>query len=252
MLRTDFRLSLSASKTKGILLDIEGTTTPISFVYDVLFPFARGRVTDYLEKQFDRADVRRDLELLRREHDAEAGPERPQLSSHSRAEEIASVTAYLHWLMDKDRKSTALKSLQGKIWEQGYREGRLKSQVFPDVLPAFQRWQAAGLRIAIFSSGSVLAQKLLFAHTEQGDLTEFIDNYFDTTTGPKAEVQSYRKIAATLELKETEVLFISDVVAELDAARESGMNTLLCLRPGNHQQPSNHQHSIIETLEEVG
>src|SRR5882724_974417 len=174
MLRTDISFNLSTTNTKAVLLDIEGTTTPISFVYDVLFPFARDRVTDYLEKQFDRADVRQDLQLLRREHDAESAPERPQLSSHSRAEEIASVTAYLHWLMDQDCKSTALKSLQGKIWEEGYREGRLRSQVFPDVLPAFQRWKAAGFRIAIFSSGSVLAQRLLFANTEQGDLTGFI------------------------------------------------------------------------------
>jgi enolase-phosphatase E1 len=252
MLRTDISFNLSTTNTKAVLLDIEGTTTPISFVYDVLFPFARDRVTDYLEKQFDRADVRQDLQLLRREHDAESAPERPQLSSHSRAEEIASVTAYLHWLMDQDRKSTALKSLQGKIWEEGYREGRLRSQVFPDVLPAFQRWKAAGLRIAIFSSGSVLAQKLLFANTEQGDLTDFIEYYFDTTTGSKSDPRSFQRIAATMELTAGEVLFISDIVAELDAALESDMNTLLCVRPGNHQQPSNHQHSIIETLEEVG
>jgi len=123
--------------------------------------------------------------------------------------------------------------LQGKIWRQGYLEGTLKSQVFADVAPAFERWRGAGLKISIFSSGSVLAQQLLFAHTDAGDLTKFIDDYFDTNVGKKGEAESYRKIATAMNLKPGEILFISDVVAELEAAKEAGMKTLLSIRPGN-------------------
>ena len=143
---------------------------------------------------------------------------------------------YVDWLIERDRKSTGLKSLQGKIWRQGYVDGSLKSQVYADVAPALERWRAQGLSINIFSSGSVLAQQLLFAHTEAGDLTKFIDNYFDTNVGKKGEAESYRRIAEALRLRADEVLFISDVVAELDAATEAGMSTLLSIRPGNPPQ----------------
>lgn len=246
-MQTTTTFELSAHHTKAILLDIEGTTTPISFVYDVLFPFARSHLRSFLEQEFHSAAVQSDLELLKREHEAEQVLSAPQLDPSS----IMSIVSYVEWLMDQDRKSTALKSLQGKIWEEGYRTGILRSKVFPDVAPAFKRWRAGGLKVAIFSSGSILAQKLLFRHTEHGDLTHFIAKYFDTTTGPKSEVQSYAKIAAALKFKATDVLFVSDVVAELDAAGESGMNTLLSVRPGNHPAPSDNKHTTIKTFNEI-
>ena len=206
---------------RAILLDIEGTTTPIAFVHDVLFSYAREHVREFLAEN----SAAEDIALLREEQavDVSDAPE--------------SIEEYVEWLIKLDRKSTALKSLQGKIWRQGYEDGSLKSQVFADVAPAFERWRDRGLKIGIFSSGSVLAQQLLFAHTEVGDLTPFIDSYFDTNVGKKGEAESYRKIAEAMGIEPQQILFISDVTAELDAANQAGMKTLLSIRPGNSEQP---------------
>jgi enolase-phosphatase E1 len=212
-------------QVRGILLDIEGTTTPIAFVHEVLFSYARAHARGFLTQDSD--EVRADIALLREEHAAD---------KRNNLQPPESIPDYIDWLIDRDRKSTALKSLQGKIWRQGYLDGSLKSQVFADVAPAFERWRRAGLKIGIFSSGSVLAQQLLFAHTDAGDLTGFIDDYFDTNVGKKGDAESYRKIAAAMDLEPSEILFISDVVAELEAAQESGMKTLLSIRPGNAPQ----------------
>lgn len=220
---------------RAILLDIEGTTTPIAFVHDVLFGYAREHVREFLSA----SPAEEDIALLREEHavDVKEGRNPP-----------AQMAEYVEWLIALDRKSTGLKSLQGKIWRQGYENGSLQSQVFPDVAPAFQRWRERGLRISIFSSGSVLAQQLLFAHTEVGDLTRFIDSYFDTKVGKKGEAESYRKIAAALDLQTQNILFISDIAAELDAANEAGMKTVMSIRPGNEPQP---QYRSIRSFEEI-
>lgn len=238
---------------RGILLDIEGTTTPISFVHEVLFTYARKQLRNFLERHLGSAELFPDLEELRREHvlDLEQHESPPMLLSGLRGEEIDRLVAYINWLMDRDRKSTGLKSLQGKLWKEGYLNKTLKAQLFDDVLPAFERWQRAGLSINIFSSGSAMAQELLFAHTEAGDLTGFIDNYFDTTIGAKRTVSSYARIASTLGLPPTKILFISDVVEELDAAAVIGMPTLLSVRPGNHGQPVTTGHQIIHSFDEV-
>lgn len=238
---------------RGILLDIEGTTTPIAFVHQVLFSYARSHARDYLLKNFDSPEVIADLDRLRQEHaiDAKQNEHPPPLADSTGPATIDSVVDYIDWLIDRDRKSTGLKSLQGKIWEQGYRDGSLKSQVFPDVPPALERWQENGLTVSIFSSGSSLAQKLLFAHTEAGDLTRYINNYFDTTVGAKGDVESYRKIAVALSLPASAILFYSDVVRELDAASAAGMQTRLCIRPGNHPQSLADQHRVIETFDNL-
>lgn len=245
--------SLTTSGLRGILLDIEGTTTPITFVHEVLFPYARSRVRSYLAEHFGDPETLTDLAKLRDEHaaDVKQNPQPPALVVGSTDAEIDSFVVYLQWLIDSDRKSTGLKSLQGKIWRQGYLEGTLKAPLFDDVAPAVERWRGAGLKISIFSSGSSLAQKLLFAHTQAGDLTRFIDDYFDTTLGPKTEVKSYRHIATALQLPENEVLFISDVVSELDAASAAGMHTRLCVRPGNHAQPRPERHQNIRSFNEI-
>ena len=219
---------------RAILLDIEGTTTPIAFVHDVLFSYARDHVREFLAAN----PAAEDIALLREEHANDVGA--PPLTND--------IAAYVEWLIKLDRKSTALKSLQGKIWRRGYEEGSLKSQVFADVPPAFERWRERGLRISIFSSGSVLAQQLLFAHTDVGDLTPFIDSYFDTKVGKKGEAESYRKIAEAMSLEPEQILFISDVVAELDAANEAGMKTLLSIRPGN--APA-EQYPSIRSFDEI-
>ena len=237
---------LVAARVRAILLDVEGTTTPIAFVHDTLFDFAREHVADFLKNNFDALEVQQDLARLRSEHAVENAeePTLPVLVFGSRAKSIESFTAYINWLIARDRKSTGLKSLQGKIWQQGYTSGTLKSEVFADVPPALARWQRRELSINIFSSGSVLAQKLLFTHTQHGDLTGFLAHYFDTTTGVKSSATSYERIASTLQLTPPEVLFISDVTAELDAAREAGMQTMLSIRRGNPQQMSAGHHSI--------
>ncbi len=237
---------------RGILLDIEGTTTPVDFVYGMLFSFARARVESFIRQNLSRDDVRDDLKALRKEYASETAqtPDLPPWRDDSVDAQVASAVAYLHWLMDRDRKSTALKSLQGKIWEVGYRSGELRGQVYPDVSLAFARWRRQKRVIGIFSSGSVLAQKLLFAHSTAGDLTPFLGTYFDTTTGPKQEEESYRRIAKALRFAPGEILFLSDVVAELDAARRAGLETLLCARPGT-AQPAAGTHTIVQTFDEL-
>jgi enolase-phosphatase E1 len=246
---------------RAVLLDIEGTTTPIAFVHEVLFPYARSQVGNYLATHFESPDTRVDLAKLREEHamDVKQGLRPPPLRGENRHEqeeespdvEVDSFLPYIHWLIDRDRKSTALKSLQGKLWRQGYLDGTLEAPIFEDVAPTLARWQRAGLKISIFSSGSSLAQQLLFAHTEAGDLTRFIDHYFDTTNGPKTAMESYQQIASTLSLPAHEILFISDVSDELDAARSAGMETLLCIRPGNRPQGFTGQHQIAHSFEDI-
>jgi enolase-phosphatase E1 len=215
----------------GILLDIEGTTTPISFVYDVLFPFARKHLAGYLPHM--------DLSDLQKEHQAEA-QNAPAWSSPP--------IEYVEWLMDQDRKSTALKRIQGEIWQDGYQKGELHSEVFPEVPVSLERWRSEHIDVRIFSSGSILAQRLLFSHTKYGDLTLFLNGFFDTTTGPKNDPRSYAEIATGFVMAPSEILFISDVTRELDAARAAGMKTLLCIRPGNHPQPP-HDHETITSFE---
>ncbi|HQR32518.1 MAG TPA: acireductone synthase [Blastocatellia bacterium] len=229
------------STIRNILLDIEGTTTPINFVYQVLFPFARRSLLAYLIQHWSTGEVHTDLALLREEHaaDTQQGLNPPALQT-----DVESVTEYLYWLMDRDRKSTPLKSLQGKIWRQGYESGELLSQVFDDVPLALQRWHQEGKQIYIYSSGSVLAQKLLFGHTVAGDLTPLLSGYFDTTIGAKTETDSYRRIATNIQQPPETVLFVSDVVAELDAASTAGMHCVLSVRAGNHPQPANAFQSI--------
>ncbi len=235
------------SDPRAILLDIEGTTTPIEFVHQVLFPYARAHLRDYLSEHAADPEVRADIALLRREHAAESSQSPPPGPPPWEPE------AYVYWLMDRDRKSTGLKSLQGRIWEIGYRAGELKGkgEVYPDVRPAFERWQKAGKQVAIFSSGSVQAQRNLFANTTAGDLSAFLSRYFDTTTGPKREASSYRKIAAALGHSPHDVLFVSDVVAELDAARAAGMRTALCVRGPDQPDDSPTPHPRIHSFTEL-
>jgi enolase-phosphatase E1 len=140
--------------------------------------------------------------------------------------------------MDQDRKSTALKTLQGKVWREGYRRGELHGEVFPDVPVALERWNNTGMDVRIYSSGSILAQQLLFSTTTYGDLTSFLKGYFDTTTGPKTEASSYAKIADTFGLNPSEIVFVSDVTRELDAATAAGLQAQLAVRPGNAPQPT--------------
>jgi len=243
---------LAQVSARALLLDIEGTTTPIEFVYQVLFPYARAHIKEFIERHHASPDVGADLVQLRHEHacDVAAKLDPPPWHEDSSAARLESAVAYVHWLMDRDRKATPLKSLQGKIWEAGYRSGALRSEVYPDVPPAFARWQAQQKSIAIFSSGSVLAQKLLFAHTTSGDLTRFIRAYFDTATGAKTQPASYRRIASALALHSGEILFLSDVTAEVDAARLAGLETALCVRIRQLPAPE-RAYPVIQTFDVI-
>jgi enolase-phosphatase E1 len=245
--------SFSKSSLRGILLDIEGTTSPIDFVFEVLFPYARLHLEEHLKRKAGSKELELDLLQLREEHvkDVAEALAPPDWIDAPPDAQLQSVVRYIFWLMDRDRKSPGLKSLQGKIWQEGYLKGELKSQVFPDVPPALKDWKEKNLDVRIFSSGSVLAQRLLFANTEAGDLSGFLNGYFDTNIGPKTSAESYRRIAAEFHLAASQVLFVSDVIKELDAASSSGMKTLLSVRPGNPPQPKEHAHGVISSFSEI-
>ena len=217
---------------------------------EVLFPFARKQFEDFIQKHGGTEEVHSDLEGLWRQYQADIrqnlNPPPWQGDLSGRASEP--IVRYAHWLIDQDRKATALKSLQGRIWLAGYQSGELKGQVYTDVPLAIRMWGQQNKDICIFSSGSVLAQKLLFQSTAAGDLTQFIRAYFDTTTGVKGEAESYRRIAAELNLPPSKIVFVSDVVGELDAACSAEMQTVLCVRPGR-ERPEDPGHPVIRTFE---
>lgn len=229
------------------LLDIEGTTTPVSFVHETLFPHARQHAAAFLRGCAGTPACEEFVDAFAAEHTADRGREDapPEWQDDSTAARIASTLAYVAWLMDRDRKSTALKALQGRIWQAGYRDGSLVGAIYADVLPAFRRWREQHKTVAIFSSGSILAQKLLFSHTGEGDLTPFIAAYFDTTSGSKKAAASYTVIAHALDHAPDTILFISDLTAELDAAGDAGLRTALCVRAGD---PPPTRHPILRDL----
>jgi enolase-phosphatase E1 len=226
------------------LLDVEGTTTPIDFVHKILFPYAKKRISGFVEENFSEITP----EIAQLEAESAAEKEYPSLFDKKSA---GSIAAYLEYLIDVDRKSTPLKSIQGKIWQAGYESGELKSQIFDDVPRAFKRWKAAGKKIAIYSSGSVLAQKNLFKYTDHGDLTQFISNYFDTNIGGKREAASYAAITKILKMNGDDILFISDVPAESDTARSTGCQTALSVRPGNDEITEDPIHRVILSFDEL-
>ncbi len=208
------------------LLDIEGTTTPVDFVYKTLFPFARRALPEFLRQAAhspaQAAALTDDAQHLGSEYDADVAADRrpPPWEGKKAAVEML---PYLLWLMDHDRKSRGLKSIQGRIWEDGYRRGLLHGEIYPDVEPALRRWRSRGARVFIYSSGSVLAQKLLFGHLPGGDLTPLLDGHFDTEVGAKREAGSYSTIAARIGRPAAEILFLSDTPEEIAAARAAGM-----------------------------
>lgn len=202
---------------QAILTDIEGTTSSISFVKDVLFPYARQHLPAFIATHTDQPEVQHWLH----ETAKEAG-----LVSASRHELIALLQRWI----DEDRKATPLKALQGLIWEDGYRNGEYQAHVYPDVAPKLSAWKQADIDLYVYSSGSVTAQKLFFAFSAAGDLTPLFSGYFDTETGPKRDPNSYRSIAIAIGTPAEEILFLSDVVEELDAARAAGMQTTLLAR----------------------
>jgi enolase-phosphatase E1 len=196
---------------RAILTDIEGTTSSIAFVAETLFPYARARLPAFVAA-----------------HPEETAPILAEVAAMEQGDPVETL---IRWI-DEDRKATPLKTLQGMIWADGYRERAFTGHIYPDAVAALRRWHEAGVALYVFSSGSVPAQKLLFGHSDAGDLTPLFSGYFDTTTGPKREAASYRAIADAIGLPADEILFLSDTPQEIAAAREAGLSTLLIDRDG--------------------
>jgi enolase-phosphatase E1 len=244
------RIEDEARLIRVVLLDIEGTTTPIDFVTKRLFPYASERLVPFLRDHVRELEVQSVLRDLQAQHerDQTGGLQPPPWLQEDSQDQITPSVAYLQWLVTRDSKCTPLKSLQGNIWREGYAKGELKGEVYDDVPQAMARWKEQGRDIAIYSSGSVLAQQLLFTTTRYGDLTRHISNFFDTQTGPKAESSSYRKIAAAIGQEPAAVLFLSDAQKEVAAARSAGLRTGLCVRD---VKTNSQQAGSITTFDDV-
>ncbi len=231
---------MSAS-TRAILTDIEGTTSSISFVKDVLFPFARRALPAFVKVRGQEPAVRKWLDLVATEMGGMC--------------QDAMIGEVMQGWIDEDRKHTALKALQGMIWADGYRNGDFTAHVYPDAADALQRWHANGVPLYVYSSGSVAAQRLFFGHSDAGDLTGLFSGWFDTEIGGKRDADSYRAIAADIGLPAPQMLFLSDVVAELDAARDAGMDTVLIDRLQDYPEPRGEDaangHRRLESFEGV-
>lgn len=220
---------------KAILTDIEGTTTSISFVFDVLFPYARKHIAEFVRNNLDKPAVQQELDVINQE----VGQ---QLSAEQAIEQLTD------WI-DQDRKLTPLKSLQGMIWKQGYVDKRLTGHVYPDAVEHLRQWRNDGIQLYVYSSGSVPAQKLLFGYSDFGDLTPLFNGYFDTRIGMKQSRTSYQRITARIGLDAEQILFLSDSVEELDAAREAGMQTAWLMR--DRQDTTESVHPICHDFSEI-
>jgi len=239
-----------AAGLRVVLLDIEGTTTPIAFVHEHLFPYARRHLGAWLSGHAQSPDGGDVIRALSAEHAMAVGRGDQAPPWHD-DDVVESARRYALWLMDRDRKSSALKDLQGLIWEGAYQAGELRGVVFPDVAGAMARWRREGLDIVIYSSGSELAQRRLFESTADGDLTPLISHFFDTRVGPKVEADSYRAIAAALRQPVERVLFVSDAVRELAAAQDAGCHVVLSVRPGNPAEPGSDRFERVTTFAEI-
>lgn len=236
------------NQPKCILLDIEGTTSSISFVYDVMFPYIRENLAGFLKQNWESESVQQCLPLLA----AELGHDSVEhWLGDLPAESRRTVEHAVGQLMDDDVKSTGLKQLQGAIWKAGFEFGQLVAHLYDDVEPAIRNWVSSGIEVRIYSSGSVQAQKLFFGHCLAGNLLPLLSAHYDTTTGPKQQTDSYRAIAADTGLRPGQVVFVSDVAEELDAAKEAGMLTALSIRPGNRPVANQHEYYAISRFDEL-
>jgi enolase-phosphatase E1 len=234
---------------RGILLDIEGTTSSVSFVYDVMFPFARRELGAYLHGHWGETDLNEACELIARDAGHESFAAWVGDVNGNDARQLVQDEAIR--LMDGDVKATGLKQLQGLIWRSGFENGEMQAHVYDDVPSALAAWDAAGIDLRIYSSGSIAAQKLFFGHTVAGNLLHHFGGHYDTTTGPKKEAASYQRIAEKFGIPANELLFISDVTAELDAASEAGLQTALCIRPGNAEVAKEHGYPELTSFDQV-
>ena len=236
-----------------LLLDIEGTTCPVSFVSDVLFPFAKKELSRYITQCWNKSPNNKTIQAARKEWKDDQSAESMKIKQQvkqGQTGEVDGLIEYLKHLISIDRKSTALKDLQGKIWENGYSNGELKSQLFPETAECLRQWHEQGLTLSVYSSGSIQAQKLLYRHSSNGDLEDLFSHWFDTHTGPKKSTESYTTIAEKLHTSPNKIWFVSDNGAECDSARLAGMHTLFSLRDGNPDRDP-RDHTVVQSLREV-
>lgn len=231
---------MTSTKYKVILLDIEGTTSAIDFVHTTMFDYAHNNLNGFLNSTFESEETIEALEVFARNEN------HPSLAAlwegtSTKQEKISRIVNLASQRMKEDSKATGLKALQGMVWRKGFNNGELKGHIYEDVPTAFNRWKSAGTTIAIYSSGSILAQKIYFANTTFGNLGTHITHHFDTTSGPKRISSSYENITNNLNTNPANILFLSDVTEELDAAKVAGMATGLLIRPGN-KPAGNNEH----------
>ena len=223
---------------RHVLLDIEGTTTAISFVYDVLFPYAAKRLPGFIIENWQVPAVAQACQSVL----ADATADERALDKQE------AVIAIVKRQMAGDTKAQGLKALQGLVWREGYESGQVLGHVYPDVAPQFSAWKAAGRQIAIYSSGSVLAQQLLFRHSLAGDLTPFLVGHYDTSSGPKREAASYTAIAQQWGIAVGDIVFGTDQPAEAEAAKAAGMHAVVLMRPGNPPLPAHLPFAVHSDL----
>lgn len=235
---------------RAILLDVEGTTSSVRYVADTLIPFARLGLTEYLETEWNSPEFAEAREWVARDLGAETYADW-RMARADEEDALDAMESGLIRLMDRDPKAVGLKIVQGLIWKRGFASGELRSHVYPDVRPALEAWNRAGIDVRVFSSGSVSAQRRFFAHTEAGDLSHHFRGHYDSRIGSKREAQSYRLVAKEFNKPPETILYVGDIVEELDAARDAGMPTALALRPGNAPVPDDHGHPAIATFEEI-
>lgn len=238
------------ARVQQILLDIEGTTSSIRFVTDVMFPYAREHLRRYLQRAWGTDELQAALGELARDLGKSSSSE--WLGTHPEPGEAQNaIVDAVHQLMDRDAKVTGLKELQGLIWRDGFEEGKLIAHLYPDVVPALKSWLGTGRRIWIYSSGSVGAQKLFFGHSVFGNLLPYFSGHFDTTLGGKKDVESYRRILGRIGCSGPDLLFISDVASELQAARQAGCEVLLSNRPENPPQDGSDVLPAIQDFSQI-
>ena len=243
-------------RTTVFLFDIEGTTTPISFVKDVLFPYAADHVNEFLESSWESSATKDDVSKLLEQSriDQNEGLQSAPILKEGvlKSTFIKDLEAYVRWCIAEDRKISALKQLQGHMWNEGYTKGELKSLVYDDVPVFFRAACKSGARVAIYSSGSRQAQNLLFRYSNQGDMRDCISCYFDTTSGGKRESKSYVEIGLSLGVDDfSQILFVTDILEEAKAATQAGFRAVISERPGNAPLPENHGMRIIRSFDEL-
>ena len=245
-------MTIAKCNAQCVLLDIEGTVSDVRFVYDVMFPYAKTNMEQFLFESWESLPVQSAIQTVAKDSGIESisdwlGPKWQSGGSSA----ILKFSGHCQQLMFADSKATGLKSLQGMVWQFGFESGALRAELFEDVLPALELWKACGLDLRIYSSGSLLAQKMFFKYTVLGDLTDLFSAYYDTTIGSKKEVASYERIAAESQFDPSDIVFVTDIHAELMAASQAGMQVVASVRPNNLPLPAEFAGLTITSFSQL-